>query len=60
MPGKMSKTLAKVAKKDAAKRVTAEPPLLSGGNPQIAKADVDAPRAGLHRGHAGLEKRLQP
>ena len=27
----------------AAKRATAKPPLLSGGNPQIAKADGDAP-----------------
>ena len=33
----------KVAKKAAAKRVTAKPALLSGGNPQIAKADGDAP-----------------
>jgi len=33
----------KVAKKAAAKRVTTKPVLLSGGNPQIAKADLDAP-----------------
>ena len=33
----------KVAKKAAAKRVAAKPQLLSGGNPQIAKADGDAP-----------------
>ena len=33
----------KVAKKAAAKRVTVKPVLLSGGNPQIAKADGDAP-----------------
>ena len=33
----------KVAKKAAAKRVTTKPVLLSGGNPQIAKADGDAP-----------------
>ena len=43
MAGKTSKTSAKVAKKDAAKRVAAKPTLLSGGNPQIAKADGDAP-----------------
>jgi hypothetical protein len=30
-------------KKSAAKRVVAKPKLLSGGNPQIAKADGDAP-----------------
>ena len=33
----------KVAKKAAAKRVTTKPVLLSGGNPQIAKAYGDAP-----------------
>ena len=43
MAGKTSKTSAKVARKDAAKRVAAKPVLLSGGNPQIAKADGDAP-----------------
>jgi hypothetical protein len=48
MPNKTSKKSAKVApKKSAAKRVaakpTASPKLLSGGNPQIAKADGDAP-----------------
>ncbi|MGH9796365.1 MAG: DUF1801 domain-containing protein, partial [Candidatus Acidiferrales bacterium] len=32
-----------VAKKAAAKRVAAKPTLLAGGNPQIAKADGDAP-----------------
>jgi hypothetical protein len=37
------KKSAKVAKKAAAKRVAAEPTLLAGGNPQIAKADGDAP-----------------
>src|SRR6266481_8247727 len=40
---KTSKKSSKVAKKTAAKRVAAKPPLLSGGNPQIAKADGDAP-----------------
>jgi hypothetical protein len=43
MAGKTSKKSAKVAKKGAAKRVAAEPTLLAGGNPQIAKADGDAP-----------------
>jgi hypothetical protein len=33
----------KVATKAAAKQVTAKPVLLSGGNPQIAKGDGDAP-----------------
>ena len=51
MAVKMSKTSAKVAKKAAAKTVgrkatprkVGAPTLLSGGNPQIAKADGDAP-----------------
>ena len=43
MANKASKKSAKVAKKAAAKRVVAKPALLSGGNPQIAKADGDAP-----------------
>ena len=33
----------KVAKKAAAKRLVAKPSVLAGGNPQIAKADGDAP-----------------
>jgi hypothetical protein len=50
--GKTSKKAPKVAKKAAAKRVAAKaakprkaakPALLAGGNPQIAKADGDAP-----------------
>ena len=36
---------AKVAKKAAAVRTDAEPALLSGGNPQIAKGEGDAPVA---------------
>jgi hypothetical protein len=40
---KLAKGAKKVAKKTAAKRVAAKPKLLSGGNPQIAKADGDAP-----------------
>jgi hypothetical protein len=43
MAGKKSKKSAKVAKKAATKRVAAKPRLLAGGNPQIAKADGDAP-----------------
>jgi hypothetical protein len=43
MVNKTSKKSAKVAKKAAAKRVAAKPALLAGGNPQIAKADGDAP-----------------
>ena len=43
MAGKSSKKSAKVAKKAASERVAAKPALLSGGNPQIAKADGDAP-----------------
>ena len=42
----MTRTIEKaptVAKKAAAKRVTTKPALLSGGNPQISKADGDAP-----------------
>ena len=40
---KTAKKSAKVAKKAPAKRVAAKPALLSGGNPQIAKAEGDAP-----------------
>ena len=43
MAGKTSKKSAKVAKEAAAKRAAAKPALLAGGNPQIAKADGDAP-----------------
>ena len=43
MAGKTSKKSAKVARKAAAKRVAAKPALLAGDNPQIAKADGDAP-----------------
>jgi hypothetical protein len=43
MAGKTSRKSVKVAKKGAAKRVAAKPALLTGGNPQIAKADGDAP-----------------
>lgn len=41
--GKAARRPAKVAKKTAAKRRAAKPKLLSGGNPQIAMADGDAP-----------------
>jgi len=43
MAGKTCKKSANVAKKAATKRAGAKPALLSGGNPQIAKADGDAP-----------------
>jgi hypothetical protein len=46
MPRKTSKKSAKIGQrgeKAAAKRVAAKPTLLAGGNPQIAKADGDAP-----------------
>jgi hypothetical protein len=43
MVRKTSKKSAKVATKAAAERVAAKPTLLAGGNPQIAKADGDAP-----------------
>jgi hypothetical protein len=43
MAGKTPAKSAKVAKEAAAKRPTAKPVLLSGGNPQIAKGDGDAP-----------------
>ena len=43
MAGKTSKTSAKVAKPATGKRPAAKPTLLAGGNPQIAKADGDAP-----------------
>ena len=38
-----SRTSGRVAKKAAAKRGAAKPTLLSGGNPQIAKGEGDAP-----------------
>jgi hypothetical protein len=41
--GKTPRKSAKVAKKATAKGITAKPPLLSGGNPQIAKGYGDAP-----------------
>jgi hypothetical protein len=43
MAGTKSAKSAKVGKKTAAKRVARKPTLLAGGNPQIAKADGDAP-----------------
>jgi hypothetical protein len=43
MADKMSRKPAKVAEKAAPRRVGAKPALLAGGNPQIAKADGDAP-----------------
>ena len=43
MPGNTSRSSTKAAKKTAAERAGTKPVLLSGGNPQIAKADGDAP-----------------
>jgi hypothetical protein len=43
MANRTSKKSAKVAKKVAAKRVASKPALLTGGNPQIAKAGGAAP-----------------
>jgi len=43
MAGKTSAESAKAARKAVAKRSAAKPALLSGGNPQIAKDDGDAP-----------------
>ena len=43
MAGKTSAKSAKAAKKATTKRPAAKPALLSGGNPQIAKGDGDAP-----------------
>src|SRR5512135_2110406 len=43
MANKTSENPAKVSKKAADKGVAAKPVLLAGGNPQIAKADGDAP-----------------
>jgi len=43
MAKRTSKKPAKIAKRANAKRATAKPKPLSGGNPQIAKADGDAP-----------------
>ncbi|TBC73440.1 DUF1801 domain-containing protein [Rhizobium leguminosarum] len=43
MAGRTSRTSAKVTKKTAAEAAIANPVLLSGGNPQIAKGYGDAP-----------------
>jgi hypothetical protein len=43
MAGKPSRKSRHVAKKAARRRSTPKPTLLAGGNPQIAKADGDAP-----------------
>ena len=43
MAGKASSRSAKVDRKTTARRVAAKPVLLSGGNPQIAKGNGDAP-----------------
>lgn len=43
MAGKGSRRPSKVARKEVAAQSDAKPRLLAGGNPQIAKADGDAP-----------------
>jgi len=43
MASKASASSAKVARKTVAKPIVAKPILLAGGNPQIAKAEGDAP-----------------
>ena len=43
MVGKTSKKSTKVAEKSVAQKTGEEPVLLSGGNPQVAKGDGDAP-----------------
>ncbi len=62
MAGKIPKKLAKVAKKGAVKRAQAKPVLLTGGNPQIAKAYGDAPVqafvAAMPGWKSGLGRRL--
>src|SRR3984893_2342661 len=52
------KTSAKVAKKAAAKQVATNPTLLAGGNPQIAKADGDAPVQAYIAGMPGWKRDL--
>ena len=62
MASKTTKKSAKVAKKAAAKRGAAQPVLLSGGNPQIAKGYGDAPVqayiAAMPGWKSGLGRRL--
>jgi hypothetical protein len=48
----------KVAKKAAPKRVAAKPTRLSGGNPQIAKGDGDAPVQAYIAGMPGWKRDL--
>ena len=43
MPNKTPRKASKVAYRAGAKRVATKPKLLAGGNPQVAKADGDAP-----------------
>jgi hypothetical protein len=62
MVSKTSRKSVKHAKKPAAQRVVATPTLLSGGNPQIAKADGDPPVqayiAAMPEWKRGIGKRL--
>jgi hypothetical protein len=55
MAGKTSKKSAKAAKKATAKRGVAKP-TLTGGNPQIAKADGDAPVQAYIAGMPGSKR----
>ena len=55
MAGKKSKKSTMVAKKAGAKRAGAKPVLLSGGNPQIAKANGDAPVQAYIAAMPGME-----
>jgi hypothetical protein len=56
MANKTSTKSTKVAKKAATKRVDARPTLLAGGNPQIAKADGDAPVQAYIAGMPGWKR----
>jgi hypothetical protein len=58
MAGKTSKKSAKVAREAAAKRVAAKPVLLSGGNPQIAEAPVQAYIAAMPGWKSDVGRRL--
>ena len=58
MADKTSKKSAKIAKKATRKRVATKPALLAGGNPQIAKADGDAPVQAYIVGMPGWKRDL--
>jgi hypothetical protein len=58
MAAKTSKKSAKVAKEAAIRQVAARPTLLAGGNPQIAKADGDAPVQAYLAAMPGWKRRV--